>query len=472
MATALAYRLLSVRPSITPPLDPDFQPIALGNRDYGRAAAADPGSRPVAIALERNDGQVSVFQTRVLPATGDQETIHRVYLERIVKFLLWQIGGWKITVCGPAELGQHIASVYHPQGARAFDVRLMESVYDRTFTVESRPFTDAPAPRESSVALGGHLDGCRIGFDLGASDYKLAAVLNGEPVFTTEIPWDPKNEPDPAFHYRKIQEGLQLAARSLPRVDAIGGSSAGIYIDNQVKVASLFRAVPPDKFAAQVKPLFLNLAKEWGVPLEVANDGDVTALAGAMSLRVQGVLGIAMGSSQAAGFLDSHGRITGWLNELAFAPVDYNPKAPADEWSGDHGVGAQYFSQQAVGRLLKPAGIQIDPQTPLPERLKFVQDLMKAGDTRAVRVYQTIGVYLGYALAQYAAFYDYQHVLVLGRVTTGAGGDIIVAKARDVLRTDFPELADRLALHLPDEKSKRVGRAVAAASLPKIQATP
>jgi predicted NBD/HSP70 family sugar kinase len=342
-------------------------------------------------------------------------------------------------------------------------------VYEKPFVVESVDAGSTPSPRESATPLGGHLDGCRIGFDLGASDYKLAAVIDGNAVFTTEIPWDPKVEADPDWHYQKINEGLKLAAKHLPRVDAIGGSSAGIYIDNRVMVASLFRAVPPDLFGQKVKPLFLNLRREWGVPFEVANDGDVTALAGAMSLQSNGVLGIAMGSSQAAGFLDGQGRITGWLNELAFAPVDYDPVAAADEWSGDIGCGVQYFSQQAAGRLLKRAGIQIDPETPLPEKLKIVQSLMQGGDTRATRIYQSIGVYLGYALAQYATTYEFRHVLVLGRVTSGPGGDLIVKTATEVLKTEFPELADKVSLHLPDEKTKRVGQAVAAASLPNLE---
>src|SRR5204862_7901779 len=112
------------------------------------------------------------------------------------------------------------------------------------------------------------------------------------------------------------------------------------------------------------EPLFLNLRQEWGVPLEVANDGDVTALAGAMSLQTNGVLGIAMGSSQAAGFLDNEGRITGWLNELAFAPIDYNPRAAADEWSGDLGCGVQYFSQQAADRRAPAAGLPLAAGAP------------------------------------------------------------------------------------------------------------
>lgn len=461
--------LLLAAPKIIPPLDPGFRPIALGNRRYRAAVAQSPHRVPLAIAVERSAGQVSVFRTEVFAPGHGQDAVTLQYVERLVKFLLWQIGGWRVMMAGPAEISTPLGQVYSSTGARAFDVKLMESVYLRPFTWETRAPGDVPAPRENAVSLGGHLDGCRIGFDLGASDYKLSAVKDGEAVFTTEIPWDPKKEPNPEFHRSRINEGLRLAASHLPRVDAIGGSSAGIYIDNQVMVASLFRAVPADLFAAKARPLFLDLQKEWGVPLEVANDGDVTALAAAMSLGVRAVLGIAMGSSQAAGFLDAQGRITGWLNELAFAPVDYSPQAAADEWSGDIGCGVQYFSQQAVVKLAPVAGISLPPGHPA-DQLKFVQDLHKQGDDRAERIFNSIGVYLGYALAHYADMYDYQHVLVLGRVTSGRGGDLIVARAREVLDQEFPDLSGRLGIHVPDEKSKRVGQAVAAASLPALRA--
>ena len=465
---SLPASILLGEPKIAPPLDPGFRPIALGNRLYRQALDTSTDRVPLAIALERSEGQVSVFRTEVFAPGSPHDEATRRYVERLVKFLLWQIGGWKVIVCGPPEIARHLANTYSATGARAFDVKLMETVYERGFEVEIRAADRVPEARESAMVLGGHLDGCRIGFDLGASDYKLSAVRDGEPVFTTEIPWDPKVEPDPAFHCAKINEGLKLAASHLPRVDAIGGSSAGIYIDNKVMVASLFRAVPADLFATQARPLFLDLQREWGVPLEVANDGDVTALAAAMSLGVRAVLGIAMGSSQAAGYLDAQGRITGWLNELAFAPVDYSPTAAADEWSGDIGCGVQYFSQQAVVKLAPTAGIELPKGHPA-EQLKFVQELHKQGDQRAERIFETIGVYLGYALAQYADLYNCQHVLILGRVTSGRGGDLIVARAREVLNLEFPELAGRLDLHVPDEKSKRVGQAVAAASLPEIR---
>jgi predicted NBD/HSP70 family sugar kinase len=318
------------------------------------------------------------------------------------------------------------------------------------------------------VAAGGHLKGCRIGFDLGASDYKVSAVIDGEAVFTEETPWDPKNQTNPEYHYHHLSAALHRAAAHLPRVDAIGGSSAGIIVDNEIRVASLLRSIPKKHFPAAAS-VFKRIAAEWKVPLVVMNDGDVTALAGALSLGRKGMLGLAMGSSEAAGFMDKRGRILGWLNELAFAPVDYNPKAPADEWSGDHGVGALYFSQQAVNKLLPAARIDLPKSMGLPERLVEVQKLMAAGDERAVRIYETIGVYLGYTIPHYLDFYDYGDMLILGRVTTGKGGDIVLDKAREVLRREFPDLAGRITMNVPDEKSRRVGQAVAAASLPKLR---
>lgn len=451
--------------NIQAPLDPGFYPAIVFNRAYVKEAKASGQAVPLVLGLEREEGYLSRFETIVKPDT-QADTLF--YVERIVKFLLWARGGWKVHFGGPLPIGEHIKKCYSPKGARAFDVELMGRVYEKTFDVVVTTPDKVPAAREMSATIGGHLDGCRIGFDLGASDYKISAVLNGEAIYTDEFPWDPKVQADPNYHYNHINEGFKKAAAKLPRVDAIGGSSAGVIVNNRIMVASLFRAVPADKFD-QAKNIFLRLREEWKVPMDVVNDGDVTALAGAMSLNATAMLGVAMGSSEAAGYMNPHGGMTGWLSELAFAPVDYNAIAPADEWSGDRGVGALYFSQQAVNKLLPAAGIEAPADMGLPERLKMVQGLMAKGDARAVKIYETIGVYLGYTLPHYADFYDYNNILILGRVTTGAGGDIVISKAREVLQAEFPEMVDRIKLHVPDEKSRRVGQAVAAASLPLIK---
>ena len=422
----------------------------------------------LALALQRSDGSVSVFRTAVLPHDGSYIALNQRYVERLLKFLLWQKGGYRVIVAGHPRLADFLRSVYSPAGVRGFDHQFMgESVYGRPFSIENTSYDNAPHPSEAAAPLGRHLNGCRIGFDLGASDRKCAAVIDGEVVFSEEVPWDPVPQSDPQYHFDGIADSLRRAAAHLPRVDAIGGSSAGVYVGNEVRVASLFRAVPRPLFDSRVRRIFFELQAAWnGVPFWVVNDGEVTALAGSMALNDNAVLGVAMGSSLAAGYVTPQGNITSSLNELAFVPVDYRDGAPADEWSGDHGVGAQYLSQQAVGRLLKPAGIETPQGMPLPHKLVEVQKLMAAGDERARKIYETIGVYFGYNIAHYADFYDFRNLLVLGRVLTGAGGDMILRIARNVLETEFPDLSGRIHFHIPDEKEKRHGQAVAAASLP------
>ena len=452
-------------PKITAPLDSDFQPAVLFNRNYVKAAKASGQAVPLVLGLEREHGLCSRYETIVNPG-ADERTLR--YVERIAKFLLWARGGWKLHISGPAAIGQFIRKLYSARGARKFDCEVMALAYGRKFEVVVTTPDQIPAKNESKVAVGGHLQGCRIGFDLGASDYKVSAVVDGAAIFTEETPWNPTTQADPAYHYHHISAALHRAAAHLPRVDAIGGSSAGIIVDNEIRVASLFRSVPRKHFP-KAAGVFKRIQQEWNVPVSVMNDGDVTALAGALSLQEKGMLGIAMGSSEAAGFVDQGGRILGWLNELAFAPVDYNPTAPVDEWSGDRGVGALYFSQQAVNKLLPAAGLSMPADMGLPERLKEVQNLMAKGDERAAKIYETIGVYFGYTIPHYADFYDFRHLLILGRVTTGLGGDIVLARARAVLQAEFPDVAKKAKLHVPDEKSRRVGQAIAAASLPKLK---
>ena len=453
---------MNLKPLVPAPLDPEFQPLSLFNQQYLAAVGAAGTAVPLVLGLEREAGLMSRYET-IVRADVDAETLR--YVERIVKFLLWARGGWRVHVGGPAAIGEFIRRQYSATGERKFDVDLMTRVYEQPFAVVITTAAAVPAEREVNVILGGHLEGCRIGFDLGASDYKVAAVRDGEVVYSDEFPWNPKDQADPEYHYRHLSEGIKKAAAHLPRVDAIGGSSAGVIVNNKFMVASLLRAVPPEHFD-RAKNIFLRIRDQWKVPLEVANDGDVTALAGAMSLKAHGLLGIAMGSSQAVGYLNPQGGMTGWLSELAFAPVDNQSRAAADEWSGDLGVGVMYFSQQAVNKLLPAAGITLPAALDLPGRLKAVQELMAKGDPRAVLIYETIGVYFGYAIALYADFYEFDSLLILGRVTTGAGGDVVLEKARAVLRAEFPALAKKIRLHVPDEKSKRVGQAVAAASLP------
>ncbi len=455
-------------PKITPVLDEAFRPAILANRAFLAAVRASGKGQAILLAIEQTDGSVFYFATEIFADGAPGAAGNFVYVERLVKFLLWSWGGWRVYLDGPQALGDQLANHFRKTAAGKFDSHIIgEKIYDHP--IEVVVTHELPPPRAVTKPLGRHLDGCRIGFDLGGSDRKVAAVMDGKVVFSEETVWDPYFHPDPQYHFDGIMDSLRKAAVHLPRVDAIGGSSAGCYVNNRVKVASLFRGVPADVFGKRVRDMFLDVQKAMGgVPLEVVNDGEVTALAGSMSLGKNAVLGLAFGTSLAAGYVTRDGSITSWLNELAFCPVDYNPAATRDEWSGDYGVGAQYFSQQAVGRLMPAAGIDVDSKIPLPEKLKHVQSLMAEGDARARKIYQTIGTYLGYTIAHYTSFYDFDHVLILGRVTSGEGGDVILSGAKEVLGAEFPELAARIAFHTPDEKDKRHGQAVAAASLPQI----
>jgi predicted NBD/HSP70 family sugar kinase len=449
---------------IKPPLDEGFRPAAVFNRAF-RDEVGSAGI-PVLIGLQRSENEFSRFETRVLDDKNPKSAANFLYIERIVKFLLWQRGAYKLYFSGPREIAQYLRESYSDRGRQQFDYHFMgEQVYEREFRIEECTPEEMPASYESSRYLGRHLRGNRIGFDLGASDRKASAVVDGKVIYSEEVIWEPRLQSDPEYHYREIRASIQSAAARLPRVDAIGGSSAGIYIGNRPMVASLFRGVPQERYD-EVKNLFISLRNEMGVPLEVINDGDVTALAGSMSLNENGILGIALGSSEAAGYVNMSGSIMGWLNELAFAPIDYSPTAPVDEWSGDTGCGASYLSQQCVFRLASRAGIQIPTELGDAEKLKFVQALLEAGHSGAVDIWKSMGIYLGYAVAHYADFYELKHVLILGRCTSGPGGQLLLDGAIKVLRSEFPDIAEHIKLHLPDETMRRVGQAVAAASLP------
>ncbi|RKX47551.1 MAG: ROK family protein [Verrucomicrobia bacterium] len=463
---------MDIELTIKPELDPDFVPAVLWNKTYREQVAASAEPVDVALALVRPDKTCSVFKTRILPLAGENEALSLRYLERILKFLLWQRGGCMVLVAGCDVLAEKLSAIYSSEGARSFDYQICgEKIYDQPLEILACDAGDLPEPNEQTVPLGRHLDGCRIGFDLGGSDRKCAAVIDGKVVFSEEVEWNPYFESDPAYHIAGINDTLERAAAHLPQVDAIGGSSAGVYVNNEVRAASLFRGVPPEAFEAQVRRLFFDLKEKWNnIPFDVVNDGEVTALAGSMSMGENAVLGLAMGTSQAVGYVSPDGNITPWLNELAFAPVDYREDAPVDEWSGDAGCGVQYFSQQAVARLVPLAGLELPADMPFPEQLVEVQKLMAEGDDRPAKIYSTIGTYLGYGIAHYADFYKIRNVLLLGRVTSGQGGTIIIEKAREVLDVVFPELAGQIEIVTPNEKEKRHGQAVAAASLPSISA--
>ena len=446
----------------TPNYDKGFYPISVKLQEYRKAVKSEE-NKLLKICVERNDGYNYIYELNIFADANKKEDNYEI-AERIIKSILWVVGGYKIYICGDKYVFDRIKADYTNAGRRAFDVDFMQTVYEQPFEVVEATDETFPKANNCSVKIGGHLDGCRIGFDAGGSDRKVSAVVDGKVVYSEEVVWFPKINSDYRYHYDGIMQAMKTAASKMPRVDAIGVSSAGVYINNKIMVASLFLKVPKEDYKPHVQNMYIDIAKEIGAPLEVANDGDVTALAGAIDLKDNCVLGIAMGTSEAVGYINDKGLLNGWLSEVAFVPVDFNKDAMVDEWSGDYGCGVKYFSQDSVIKLAESAGFKFDENASPAERLKVIQKLMLSGDEMAKKIYEDIGTYLGYAIPYYSEFYKVKHLLLLGRVTSGEGGSIIVERAKQVLREEFPEFAD-INITMPDESNKRVGQSIAAASL-------
>ena len=452
---------IDVKINNVPVLDPEFTPLLKFNQAFLETA-----TKPVSIAVERADGQMATKHT-MIHGTPEMYEADCYYIDRIVKTMLWLQGGFKVYVNDKA-MYEYLSSVYCKGGAREFDFDFMANIYEHAFEVV---YTDnVPEAKDAPYKAGGNLGGCRIGFDAGGSDRKVSAVIDGETVFSEEVVWYPKVTEDPDYHYNGIVEAFKSAAAHMPRVDAVGISSAGIFINNRTMTASLFLKVPKELYDVKVKDIYIRAVKDTfgDVPFVVANDGDVSALAGTMSIKDNNVLGIAMGTSEAVGYIDEEGRITGWLNELAFVPVDANPDAMIDEWAGDIGCGVKYFSQDGVIKLAPAAGIELDESAAPAQKLKVVQALMAEDDPRAAKIYESIGCYLGHTLAYYHETYGFRYVLLLGRVMSGKGGDLLVETCQKVLNEEYPEVAAKFQLTLPDEYFRRVGQSMAVASLPEL----
>ena len=443
-----------------PELDPDFIPIHRFNEVFLKNA-----DKPVSLAIKRGGNQVSVIETRMHDDPGFAEA-DSYYLERLAKFQLWLTGGFKIYVKGPKSGYESLRKAFSPDGSRAFDADFFGGLYQKDFEVIH--CDELPKAHEIKKSVGGHFDGCRIGVDFGGSDYKVAAVINGNAVYSNETVWNPKINSDPDYHYNGVVAALKEAQEHLPRVDAIGISSAGLIGNNRILAAQLFQMVPKELFDTKGRDIYIRAVKEIGegIPFEVANDGDVAALAAAIGLKRNNVLGLAMGTSYIGGFIDKEGNLSNWISELAFAPVDVSPKAAMDDWTKDIGVGVQYFCQEAVIKLSKAAGISLGGHDTPAKKLKAVQSLLDEGHAGASAIFRSIGCYLGHTVPFYYENYRSDCMLVFGRVVSGKGGEIMLEMANKVIQDEYPDLD--VELLLPDEKTRRLGQSVAAASLPKI----
>ena len=146
--------IIQISPKIEPPLDPGFVPASLWCWAYQMKVTESRQGKPLAIALARTDGSVSVFRTTVFPHEGTFVAANEVYVERLVKFLLWQRGGFKVFIGGPPAIGDGIRQAYAPNGARRFDYHFMgQQVYEQPFEVVGEPY-DYGLPGSNYVKFG------------------------------------------------------------------------------------------------------------------------------------------------------------------------------------------------------------------------------------------------------------------------------------------------------------------------------
>merc|ERR1719321_2134394 len=364
---------------------------------------------------------------------------------------------------------------------------------DKPFEVEIVEAGALPEAKDTPQVCGKSAKGNRLAFDLGKSDIKTVAIKDGEVLDSAETEWDVTN-PDPQYHFDAIVAAMKKTienakAKGFGDIQAIGGSATGtVSADNEATWCDIFPNVPPDVYKEKVVDIFKRIAKEVAgdVPLKVINDGEVTALAAVQKLKKDtgsmcgNVMGISMGSSEGGGYANADGNLMGWINELCYIKLDMNPEAPTDPWTNCHrGISHMYLGQRgATKNAYKITEVPENYKYPHADMctikhedhaqcLKLIQKAMESNPEKASDLYKTCGVYLGYGLAQYCEHYKIDHVMILGRVSKGKGGDVMLKTAAEVLAAEFPDLP-KIQFHTADDHFKAVGQCIAAAALPTL----
>jgi len=487
MMPEAAMKLLLVRPAVPAPLDPNFAPLILAKKNYLKHVAGT--SYFLEWALPRADGcaryKLPVFEENHAYVEAS------IYLAGVlIQEMIWQRSASALLLSGPSKICEALKKAYSPGGEYEFEASSMPNVCGtpgNPFEVKIVPVAELPDSKDTPQACGKEADGCRLAFDLGKSDIKTVAVQDNQVVYSKETEWDVTN-PDPQYHYDAIMAALKLAKAALPRVDAIGGSATGTVSGaNEATWCDIFPNVPPAVYKEKVVDIFVRMAKDLAgdVPLKVINDGEVTALAAVQKIGKGNVLGISMGSSEGGGYANADGNLMGWINEMCYIKLDMNPEAPTDPWTkGAHrGISHMYLGQRGATKLAAKAGVKVPENYVYPhpdmctvkhedhaQCLKLIQKAMTNPEEEpsVKNLYVTVGVYLGYALAQYCEFYEVDHVMILGRVSKGAGGDIMLDTAKKVLNLEFPQYG-HIQFHTADDHFKAVGQCIAAAALPELR---
>jgi len=485
--SAAAMKYLLARPKVPAPLDPNFAPFVLGKKNYLRYASGSPHT--MEFALERAGGLAAREKCPVF-ADNHADVDASIHMCGVmIQQLMWERSGFRLSLCGPPKQCEALKKLFSVTGRYAFEVKTMPKVCgtpDVPFEVRivSKP-DELAVSKDQPIVCGKDASGCRLAFDLGKSDIKTVAVRDNQVIESSETEWDVTN-PDPQYHWDAILKAMKATAAKLPYVEAIGGSATGtVGANNEAHWCDIFPNVPPDVYKEKVTHIFNRLAKEFGenVPIRVINDGEVTALAAIMKIGAGNVLGISMGSSEGGGYANKDGNLMGWISEFCYILLDLNPEAPYEPWTPHCGISHMYLGQRGATKLASKAGLDVGAEMnynhpsmnttkhePHAQCLKKIQAAIKdpALCAKATLIYETVGVYLGYGIAQYSEHYLIDHLMIMGRVSTGAGGDIMLKKAKEVLAAEFPHLM-HIQFHTPDDHFKRVGQCIAAAALPELK---
>mmetsp|Transcript_13318 Transcript_13318/g.39682 ORF Transcript_13318/g.39682 Transcript_13318/m.39682 type:complete len:488 (+) Transcript_13318:87-1550(+) len=483
---AAASKLLLQKPKVAAPLDPTFAPLILGKRAYLKAAEGCKDT--LDWALPRADG-CARYSLPVFPEDSEDAQASIYLAGVLIQEMMWQRSGSELILAGPKGICEAIKKEFSDGGAYDFEIKSMPNVCgtpDKPFKATiADSVADLPASKDTPQVCGKDASGCRLAFDLGKSDIKTVAVKDNEVLSSKETEWDVTN-PDPQYHYDLIVKCMKDMTKKLDGpIVAIGGSATGtVSADSEATWCDCFPNVPPDVYQKRVVPIFNDIAKNefGGVPIKVINDGEVTAVAGGQMIGKGSLFGISLGSSEGSGYVYEDGSLTGWINENAYCPCDLNPEGPGNVWSPHRGDAAMYLGQRAATRLAAKGGVKLPAEympdhpnmlqtqhAPHAQCLKLVQAAMKdpKQEPQARKIYESIGVYMGYTIAQYCEYLDIKRVLILGRVTSGTGGDVMMEMAKKVLDVDFPHLSN-ITFHTPTEHMKRVGQCIAAAALPEL----
>ena len=245
---------------ISPVLEPEFKPAIVELREFFNEVNKYPNREHLIVSIERSGGYIYRKEFDILPEGVDDER-NIFIVERIIKCILWVVGGYKIYLAGPHYIYKKIKEFYSPSGLREFDFHFMSTVFEREMEVEECNYDNIPKEKTSSIPVGGHLKGRRIGFDVGGSDIKVSAVVDGNVINSHEIVWLPKLNEDVNYHYDYFYSALKSAIDDLGGdVDAIGISAAGVIVENKPMVSSIFIKVPKVYFDL-VKDVYINTIK-------------------------------------------------------------------------------------------------------------------------------------------------------------------------------------------------------------------